>query len=156
MNHEFWYLSRAAGFTAYVLLFVSVALGISIGTRLTERLAKRITIFDMHRFTTILALAFTLFHVYVLLGDGYFNFNVWQLSIPFLSPYRGWQTAAGVLLADVTALNGVDNLTGILLTRGPSIIKDAGIVWFAGMTTNQKATATASLLALGIVTRKAV
>jgi hypothetical protein len=44
-----------------------------------------------------LALLFTLFHVYVLLADGYFNFNVWQLSIPFLSPYRGWQTAAGVL-----------------------------------------------------------
>ncbi|MBI5284791.1 MAG: ferric reductase-like transmembrane domain-containing protein [Chloroflexi bacterium] len=97
MNHEFWYLSRAAGFTAYALLFVSVALGISIGTRLTERFARRNTIFDMHRFTTILALLFTLFHVYVLLADGYFRFNAWQLSIPFLSPYRGWQTAAGVL-----------------------------------------------------------
>ena len=57
MNHEFWYLSRAAGFTAYLLLFVSVALGIAIGTRLAERFAKRNTIFDLHRFTTILALA---------------------------------------------------------------------------------------------------
>ena len=28
MNHEFWYLSRAAGFTAYLLLFASMALGI--------------------------------------------------------------------------------------------------------------------------------
>jgi len=97
VNHEFWYLSRAAGFTAYALLFVSVALGISIGTRLAERFARRNTIFDLHRFTTILALLFTLLHVYVLLADGYFKFNVWQLSIPFLSPYRGWQTAAGVL-----------------------------------------------------------
>ena len=38
----------------------------------------------------------TLFHVYVLLGDGYFNFSVWQLSVPFVLPYRAWQTAAGV------------------------------------------------------------
>lgn len=96
MTHEFWYLSRAAGFTAYVLLFTSVALGIAIGTRLADRFARRNVIFDLHRFTTILALAFTLFHVYVLLGDGYFNVNVWQLSLPFLSPYRGWQTAVGL------------------------------------------------------------
>jgi hypothetical protein len=96
MNHEFWYLSRAAGFTAYLLLFVSVALGIVMSTRLVERFAKRNTIFDMHRFTTILALAFTLFHVYILLGDGFFNFDVWQLSIPFRTPYRVWQTAVGI------------------------------------------------------------
>lgn len=96
MNHEFWYLSRAAGFTGYLLLFVSVALGIAIGTRLAERIAKRNTIFDLHRFTTIMALAFSLFHVFILLGDGYFNFNVWQLSVPFRSPYQTWQTAVGV------------------------------------------------------------
>lgn len=96
MNHEFWYLSRAAGFTAYLLLFVSVALGISMGTRLVERFIKRNVIFDLHRFTTLLALAFTLLHVYVLLLDGFFQFNVWDLSIPFLSPYRSWQTAVGI------------------------------------------------------------
>ncbi len=97
MNHEYWYLSRAAGFTAYLLLFVSVALGIAIGTRIAERVAKRNTIFDLHRFTTILALAFSVFHVYILLGDQYFSFNVFELSIPFVSPYRTWETAAGVV-----------------------------------------------------------
>lgn len=96
MNHEYWYLSRAAGFTAYLLLFVSSALGIAIGTRLAERFAKRNTIFDLHRFTSILALVFSVCHVYILLGDAYFNFNIWQLSVPFLSPYRTWQTAAGI------------------------------------------------------------
>jgi sulfoxide reductase heme-binding subunit YedZ len=96
VNHEFWYLSRAAGFTAYLLLFVSVALGISMGTRLTERFLRRNTVFDLHRFTTMLALGFTLFHIYILLGDSFFNFNVWQLSVPFLSPYRAWQTAVGI------------------------------------------------------------
>jgi hypothetical protein len=96
MTQEFWYLSRAAGFTAYLLLFVSVALGIAIGTRLADRIAKRNVIFDLHRFTTIMALAFSLFHVYILLLDGFFQFNVWELSVPFLSPYRAWQTAVGV------------------------------------------------------------
>jgi predicted ferric reductase len=96
MNHEFWYLSRAAGFVAYLLLFVSVVLGVSMGTRLIERFARRNFVFDLHRFTTLLALAFTFFHVYVLLGDGRFRFSVWELSLPFLSPYRAWQTAVGV------------------------------------------------------------
>ena len=96
MTQEFWYLSRAAGFTAYLLLFVSVALGIAIGTRLADRIAKRSVIFDLHRFTAVMALAFSLSHVYILLLDGFFNFNVWELSLPFLSPYRWWQTAVGV------------------------------------------------------------
>jgi predicted ferric reductase len=96
MNHEFWYLSRAAGFVAYLLLFISVVLGMATGTRLLERFVRRNIVFDLHRFTTLLALAFTLFHVYILLGDGYFSFNVWELSLPFRSPYRTWQTAVGV------------------------------------------------------------
>lgn len=93
MTYEYWYLSRAAGFTAYLLLFVSVALGISVTARLSQR--RRNVLFDLHRFTTILALAFTIFHVFILLGDAYFSFSVWQLLVPFTSPYRSWQTAVG-------------------------------------------------------------
>ena len=99
MTQEFWYLSRAAGFTAYLLLFFSVAIGIAIGTRFADRFAKRNVLFDLHRFTTILALAFTVFHVYILLGDQYFSYNVWELSIPFLNPYRTIETAVGVFAA---------------------------------------------------------
>jgi len=96
MNHEYWFLSRAAGLTAYLLLAVAVILGMLIGARVAERYVHRNVLFDLHRFVSVLALVATLFHVYVLLGDGYFNFSVWQLSVPFVSPYRGWQTAAGV------------------------------------------------------------
>lgn len=97
MNHDFWYLSRAAGFTAYLLLFASVALGIATSTRLGRRIMAQNATFDIHRFLSLLALAFTAFHVYILLGDGYFNYNIIQLTAPFLSPYRTWQVAAGTL-----------------------------------------------------------
>lgn len=96
-NHEFWYISRAAGFTAYLLIFASVALGLLQNTRLAERLVRRNTMFDMHRFVSLLAVGFSAVHIYILLGDRYIGFNVWQLSIPFISPYRGWQTAFGSL-----------------------------------------------------------
>ncbi len=115
MSHDFWYLSRAAAFTAYGLLFFSTVLGIMIGTRFTGRFSRN-TMFDIHKFTAILALAFSIFHVAVLLGDGFFNFSVWQLAVPFASPYRAWQTAAGVfgiyLLAIIVASFYVRRITG--------------------------------------------
>jgi predicted ferric reductase len=97
VTHEFWYLSRAAGFTAYLALFASVALGMMLTTRAAARAGRQQLVFDMHRFTSILALAFSIFHVYVLLGDQYFSFSVWQLSIPFASPYRTLPSTLGVV-----------------------------------------------------------
>src|SRR5512147_826839 len=97
MNHEFWYLSRAAGFTAYIALFASVALGLMMTTKAAQRSGRQQLVFDMHRFVTILTVAFSIFHVYILLGDQFFSFSVWQLSVPFASPYRTAAVAAGVV-----------------------------------------------------------
>jgi hypothetical protein len=96
MSHEYWYFSRAAGFTAYLLLFASVALGIANGTRFADRFFRRNSIFDMHRFTALLSLFFAAFHVFILLGDGYFNIGLSHLLVPFTSPYRPWQVAVGI------------------------------------------------------------
>jgi len=96
VSHEYWYISRAAGFTAYLLLFASVVLGIANGTRFADRFFKRNNIFDMHRFTALLSLFFVSFHVFVLLGDGYFHIGLTQLLVPFTSPYRPWQVAVGI------------------------------------------------------------
>lgn len=95
MNHEYWYLSRAAGITAYLLLFAAVALGIATSTRAGRRVFGQFAVFDLHRFLSIVALGMSLFHVYVLLGDGYFAYNFRQLTLPFLSPYRPWAVVAG-------------------------------------------------------------
>jgi hypothetical protein len=97
LAHSYWYLSRSAGFVAYLLLFVAVVLGLAVNTRFTERFFRRNTAFDLHRFTSLLALIGSAFHTYVLLGDNYFGYDVWQLSVPFWKPpYRAWETAAGV------------------------------------------------------------
>lgn len=104
MDHEFWYLSRAAGFTAYLLLFASTVVGMGTSSRLAARLKRANMAFDLHRFLSLLALAFSLFHAYVLLGDAYFNFSVWQLSVPFASPYEPFATALGVASLYATVL----------------------------------------------------
>jgi len=97
VSHEYWYISRAAGFTAYLLLFVSVVLGIANGTRFADRFFRRNNVFDMHRFTALLSLFFVAFHVFILLGDGYFSIGLKQLLVPLTSPYRPWQVAVGIL-----------------------------------------------------------
>jgi predicted ferric reductase len=98
-DHGFWYLSRAAGFTAYGLLTASMILGLLVRTRVAEPAVRRNASYDLHGFVSMAALAFTLFHVLILLGDGYFEFTLGQLLLPFASPYRTLAVTVGVFAA---------------------------------------------------------
>jgi len=66
----------------------------------------------------------------------------------------GSQTAAGILLEPVDATAG-DRDDGILLARH-AIVADSALVWPAGITNAEKATAIAELKAIGILVRKGV
>lgn len=104
MSHDFWYLSRAAGFTAYGLLSISTVLGLMIGSRRSLPYLRRLALFELHRFTAFLALSFSLLHAAALLGDAYVHFTVADLLLPLSSPYRPWATTAGVLALYLIAL----------------------------------------------------
>jgi len=65
----------------------------------------------------------------------------------------GTDKAAGLLYADVTAPDGVD-AKGTAVVRGPAVVSENGVIWPAGATAQQKATALAELKALGIVARQ--
>jgi Ferric reductase like transmembrane component len=96
-NHAFWYLSRASALTAYLLLTLSVCLGLLVRTRIMDWLLARWRWFDLHQFTALTALAFALLHVFSLLGDHYIGYSLKQLLIPFSSPYRALPVSAGVI-----------------------------------------------------------
>jgi predicted ferric reductase len=98
-EHGFWYLSRAAGFTSYGLLTASMILGLLVHTRVAEPAVRRNASYDLHGFVSMAALAFVLFHVFILLGDAYFEFTPGQLLLPFASPYRTVAVTVGVLAA---------------------------------------------------------
>lgn len=72
-----------------------------------------------------------------------------------LSGSDGSQTAYGVLLTNTTAPSGVDAV-GVALVRGPAIVSDAGLIYPAGATSNQKTTINTALTGLGIVVRTGV
>lgn len=97
VDHTFWYISRAAGFTAYALLTLTVCLGLLVRTRLLDAVLARWRSFDLHQFTALLALGFVALHIFSLLGDHYIGFQLDQLFIPLASPYRPAQVALGII-----------------------------------------------------------
>ena len=87
-NNAVWFLARAAGITAYLLLWLSLTLGIGITARLFEPEIRRINIFDLHEFISLFAIVFVAVHVFVLLLDTYVGFSLGELLAPFHSHYQ--------------------------------------------------------------------
>ena len=92
-----WRVSRAAGLTGYLLLFVNVCLGLAVRTRFTEPVLTRWRAFDLHQLTALITVGFMAVHVLALLADRFIGFTVAQLLVPFASPYRPLETALGVV-----------------------------------------------------------
>jgi predicted ferric reductase len=81
----YWYLSRSTAFVAYGLLWLSMALGLMMTNKLARLWPGGPVAFELHEHTSILGLAFGLFHALILLGDGYANYTLGQILIPFAS-----------------------------------------------------------------------
>lgn len=79
----FWYLSRSTAIVAYGLLWVSMTLGISISNKMALLWPGGPAAIDLHQFTSLLGLAFAVFHGLVLIGDSYLNIRLIQVFIPF-------------------------------------------------------------------------
>ncbi len=95
IDHTFWYLTRASGLVAYLLLFSSVSLGLTL-TGGSPGL-RRYDIYDLHRFIAFVTLAVTGFHLLIVLPDAYINFTILELLVPFASPYRPVYMGLGIL-----------------------------------------------------------
>jgi sulfoxide reductase heme-binding subunit YedZ len=96
-SHFFWYLSRVSALISYLLLFVTLALGLGLKTRSLDRVLDRWRALDLHKFTALLATGLIFLHIFALLGDGYFHYTLSQLLVPGLSPYRSAWVALGIL-----------------------------------------------------------
>lgn len=85
-----WYLSRATGFIAYTLFWLTMVFGLLLGTRLSSQLGRYFTasrLFELHQFTSLVAIGFAGFHALILLADDYLNLSIGQVLVPF-----GFQT----------------------------------------------------------------
>ncbi len=94
-GHTLWYLTRASGFVAYILLFATVGFGMLMSTDLVGRRLQRYQAYDLHRFLSLVTVLFTVLHILIVLPDGFFGFSIWQLLVPFASPYQPTFLALG-------------------------------------------------------------
>ncbi len=81
----YWYLSRSSALIAYVLLWLSMALGMMITNKLARLWPGGPTAFDLHQFASLLGLTFALFHALILMGDKYISYSLAQVLVPFTS-----------------------------------------------------------------------
>jgi predicted ferric reductase len=104
----YWYLSRASALVAYALLWLSMALGLSITNKLARVWPGGPTAFDLHQHASLLGLAFALFHALILLGDRYIAYTPFQLFVPFASAaYRPLWVGLGQVAFYLLAVVGL-------------------------------------------------
>jgi methionine sulfoxide reductase heme-binding subunit len=146
-----WYVTRAAGLLAYLLLWLSTAWGLAISTRIHDAGLPRAFTFDAHEFLSLLALGFTAVHIGALAFDHYLPFSLAQLLIPFIATYRPEWVGLGVIGMYVAILVSVTfylrRRIGTAAFRRIHYLSYAsyGLVtlhaWFAGTDTPLAATA---------------
>lgn len=109
-THSYWYLSRAAGFVAYFLLWGSMVWGLLLSSKIGQGRLRPPALLDAHEFLSYLALGFTLFHGLVLMGDTYLSFPLQAVLVPFASAYKPVLVAAGQIGLWLSVIVGLSYL----------------------------------------------
>ena len=112
-----WHIVRAAGLTAYLLLFVISACGLLISLRLLP-LPYRTGAMAIHKTASQSCVILTLVHVLLLLGDQYTQFSLADVLIPLWADEYGAELATGIL-----AFHGLLLITIFAI---PAIMKKVG------------------------------
>lgn len=92
-----WFVARATGIIAWLLLCGGVFLGVMTSTRVLGPRPRPRWLLDVHRFTGGLSVAFVGVHVSGLLADHYVPFGWRDVLLPLASGYRPWAVAAGIV-----------------------------------------------------------
>lgn len=96
-GHGAWYASRAAGLTAYLFLWLSLAGGLLMSSAWFDGLVNRARLLAAHQAFALAGLALGLGHALVLIPDGWTDFGLADLLIPFASAYARADTALGTI-----------------------------------------------------------
>ena len=82
-RRSLWYLSRASGLVAFVLLWVSMASGLIITNKMARIWPGAFTAFDLHQYTSLLGLGFIVFHTWCCWATIISASSLVQLLVPF-------------------------------------------------------------------------
>lgn len=92
-----WTVARAGGFTAYILLTLSVLLGLALSLRWQNQKWPRLLTNEMHSYLALVSLVFIAVHSTAILIDPYIKFGLQDILIPFATSYRTTWVALGII-----------------------------------------------------------
>ncbi len=97
ISQTWWYLARASGIVAWLMLTASVLWGIVLSTKAFPRHRRPAWLLDLHRWLGGLTLALVALHIGSLVADSYVQFDPVQVLVPFTSTWRPFAVALGIV-----------------------------------------------------------
>jgi sulfoxide reductase heme-binding subunit YedZ len=106
-QHLFWLASRALGIVAVLLLSASVACGLALSGRMSERPGGAARLKTLHEALTLTALGAIAGHGLALLGDTYLSPGLSGIAVPFVLGFKQLWTGLGVVGGWLAAILGL-------------------------------------------------
>jgi methionine sulfoxide reductase heme-binding subunit len=149
-----WLVSRASGILAFVLVSLSVLVGLTMATKILRRPGLSRKLVRLHEHVALVGLAAIAVHGLALVGDPWLRPGLSGLTIPFTMSYRPLFTGLGLVAGYLAALLGLSfyarRRIGARLWR--RMHRATVLVWFLGVAHTLGAGTDASTLWLrGIV-----
>jgi len=113
-----WYLTRASGVVALLLLTAGLVLGIVGSVRWRSERWPRFAVVSVHRNLTLFAVVFVALHVLTTIADGYAPVGLKDAIIPFFSRYRPLWLGFGALAFDLLLALIVTSLLRVRIGYG--------------------------------------
>ncbi|MHB8600529.1 MAG: hypothetical protein ACYDER_27445 [Ktedonobacteraceae bacterium] len=92
-----WDVARAGGFTAYILIMLSVAVGLALTMHWQSPKWPRLINSELHNFLALLGTVFIGVHVLAVWVDPFTRFGWAEVFLPFVSHYRPLWMAFGIV-----------------------------------------------------------
>jgi methionine sulfoxide reductase heme-binding subunit len=110
-----WYVIRASGVVALVLLTVTVVFGLANRTRISSDSWPRFVIDRLHRNASLLSVVFLSLHILTAVTDGWVSVNLVDAFIPFHGAYRQVWVGLGAVAVDLLVAVVVTSLVRVRL-----------------------------------------
>jgi predicted ferric reductase len=123
----FWYITRASGIVALVLLTATMVLGLTTTTRARSSTWPGFARQEIHRRISILSVVFVAIHVMTSVLDTYVHIGWLAIAVPFSSPYSRFWVGVGAVALDLMIAVFVSSLLRARIKPGTW----RGIHWLA-------------------------
>jgi methionine sulfoxide reductase heme-binding subunit len=122
-----WYLTRASGSVALVLLSASVVIGIAAIARLRAPGVPRFVVDGVHRTASLLAVSFLAVHIVTAVLDSFASISLLDAVIPFVGSYRPLWLGLGAVAFDLLLAVAITSLVRHRMEHGTW----RGVHWLA-------------------------